>query len=352
MFGEVVRAHRERLGITQEEVAARAGISIRGLRKIELGQVATPRQGTIRLLAEVFELEGVDRAWFTALARSTEQCRPPGAVQPRQLPAAVAGFAGRARHLAGLSALLGVEGRLPRRKVVILTGAPGVGKTALAVHWAHQVRDRFPDGQLYASLRGHGAARQPVAPAEVLDGFLAALGLPARRVPRGLDARAGLYRSLLADRRVLVVLDDARDVADVRPLLPGGPGCQVVVTSRDKLTGLVTVEGAQPVAVGPLYHSEARQMLVARLGAGRVTAEPDAVEEIITRCARLPRALAITAAKAALQPDLSLARLAAEMQGQARPVQAPEAARIGGSATAVPAGADRILRPPSAQLLG
>ena len=172
---------------------------------------------------------------------------------PRQLPAAVAGFAGRAAELEALTSLL-EEAALPGGTVVIsaIDGTAGIGKTALAVQWAHQVADRFPDGQLYVNLRGFDPAEPPMTPAEAIRGFLDAFEVPAARIPVSLDAQAALYRSLLAGRRVLVLLDNARDADQVRPLLPGSPGCSVVVTSRNRLTGLIA-DGARPLTVGSAH---------------------------------------------------------------------------------------------------
>jgi tetratricopeptide (TPR) repeat protein len=198
-----------------------------------------------------------------------------------------------------------------------LAGTAGVGKTALAVHWAHRARDQFPDGQLYVNLRGFDPGGQAMAPAEALRGFLNALEVSPQRIPVGLDAQAALYRSLLAGRRMLVVLDNARDPGQVRPLLPGEPGCLVLVTSRNRLTGLVAVEGAHPLTLDLLGVEEARELLAARLGADRVAAEAQAVEDVIASCARLPLALAIVAARAATHPKFGLAALAGELR-QAR----------------------------------
>jgi hypothetical protein len=160
------------------------------------------------------------------------------------------------------------------------------------------VADRFPDGQLYVNLRGFDPAGSPMSAAEAVRGFLDAFGVPAERIPLGLEAQASLYRSILAGRRVLVVLDNARDAAQVRPLLPGSPGCVVVVTSRNRLTGLIAAEGARPLTVDLLSVAEARELLVRRLGPGRVAAEPESVKEIIALCARLPLALSVVAARA------------------------------------------------------
>jgi DNA-binding SARP family transcriptional activator/tetratricopeptide (TPR) repeat protein len=234
-------------------------------------------------------------------------------VVPRQLPAGPAGFAGRQQELRTLTGRLDAgPGGGPM--IVTLGGAPGVGKTALALHWAHQVQQRFPDGQLYVNLRGFDASPDPVTPAEAISGFLESMGVGATQVSPRLDARSAVYRSLLAGRRLLVVLDNARDEAQVRPLLPGSATCLVVVTSRSELTGLVAAEGACPVRLDVLTEPEARQLLASRIGAGRVAAEAAAVAEVITQCARLPLALAIAAARAATRPALPLAALADELR--------------------------------------
>src|SRR5262249_3869064 len=188
------------------------------------------------------------------------------------------------------------------------------GKTALAVYWAHGVTDRFPDGQLYVNLRGFDPSGSVMDPADAVRRFLDALDVPPERIPVDLDAQAALYRSQLAGRRMLVVLDNARDTAQVRPLLPGAPGCLVVVTSRNELTGLIAGDGAHPVTLDLLTDDEARQLLTQRLGADRVAAEPAAVGEIITRCAHLPLALALVATRAAIRPHAELRVLAEELR--------------------------------------
>jgi len=232
---------------------------------------------------------------------------PAGPAVPRQLPAAVPAFAGRAAELARLDAL--------STPLVSICGGAGIGKTVLAIHWAHRIKDRFPDGQLYANLRGFDPGDNAATPEEVVRGFLEALNVPAERTPVAADALFGLYRSLLADKRILVVLDNARDAAQVRPLLPGSAGCRTVVTSRDQLSGLTTVEGASPVELDVLPPAEAHDLLTRRIGMARAAAEPEAVTEISTLCARLPLALAIVAARAVMNPGFSLASLAAELRG-------------------------------------
>ena len=196
-------------------------------------------------------------------------------------------------------------------------GTAGADKTTLAVHWAHRTAARFPDGQLYVNLRGFDPDRPALDPAEAIRGFLDAFATPPGQIPTGFDAQVGLYRSVLAGKRVLVVLDNARDADQVRPLLPGAAGCIALVTSRNELTSLVATEGAQPLALDLMSSAEAHALLARRLGTSRVAEEHDAVREIIVRCARLPVALAIAAARAATNPHLPLAALATELRHEA-----------------------------------
>jgi DNA-binding SARP family transcriptional activator/tetratricopeptide (TPR) repeat protein len=238
---------------------------------------------------------------------------------PAQLPAGVAGFAGRGAELVSLDTILSqvpTDGTSKSAAVVItaIAGTAGVGKTALAVHWAHRVAAQFPDGQLYTNLRGFDSAGSAAEPAQALRGFLDALAVPPERIPARLDDQAALYRSLLAGKRMLVVLDNARDAEQVRVLLPGAPGCLAIVTSRNRLTGLIARDGAHLLGLDVLTPAGARELLTRRLGAKRVDSEPNAVGEIITRCARLPLALTIAAARAADSPGFPLAHFAAEMR--------------------------------------
>ena len=225
--------------------------------------------------------------------------RAASTVRPSLLPSAVPDFTGRAAELAALSAAPGQDGR----PVVItaIGGTAGVGKTALAVHWARQAAPRFPDGQLYVNLRGFGPG-DPLPPSEALRAFLDALQVPPAQIPASPDGRYALYRSLLDGKKILILLDNARDPAQVRPLLPGTPDAQVLITSRAELASLVVTDGARQISLDVLAEDEARQMLAARLGPGRIANEPQAAGELTGLCARLPLALAITAARAAAHP--------------------------------------------------
>lgn len=216
-----------------------------------------------------------------------------------QLPAAPPVFAGRRDAQATLTAL-----RHDGTPVAVVSGTAGVGKTALAVHWGHTNATSFPDGQLYVDLHGYSPGGAPVTPEEALAGFLGALG--AHTPPPGLDARAAVYRSLLAGRRMLIVLDNARDAGQVTPLLPGAPGTFTIVTSRDRLGGLIAT-GAHPLHLDVLPPAEATELLTARLGPQRPT--PETLTRVIDHCARLPLALSLVAARAAAHPGFGLTTL-------------------------------------------
>ena len=230
---------------------------------------------------------------------------------PAQIPPEVAGFAGRDAELAQLRAALPSPGGTP---IVVLTGTAGVGKTALSVRFAHEVADRFPEGQLYVNLHGFDPSAAPGDPSAALRGFLEALGVPGSLVPTAVEAQTGLLRSMLDGKRILLLLDNAQTTSQVRPLLPGSSGCMVVVTSRDQLAGLVAAEGARLIPLDVLSEDEARDMLAARLGAARLAAEPAAVAELIRQSARLPLALSVASARAVTRPGIALAALTAELR--------------------------------------
>jgi DNA-binding SARP family transcriptional activator len=218
----------------------------------------------------------------------------PGAVTPAQLLPDVVGFSGRDEVLAELDILL-ADNQVGLLSSSAVTGAPGIGKTAVAVRWAHRNRHRFPDGQLHVGLRGF-AAQEPLTPLSALSQMLLALGVEPGAVPDQEDAAAALYRSLVADRRMLVVLDDAADADQVRPLLPAGAHCRALITSRDRLSDLVALDAARRVVLDVLTDAEARQLLVAVLGERRVAAEEAAAGRLALLCGHLPLALRIAAA--------------------------------------------------------
>jgi DNA-binding SARP family transcriptional activator/tetratricopeptide (TPR) repeat protein len=239
----------------------------------------------------------------------------PAAVVPRQLPAAPRWFAGRARELGRLTAALDERPDSGRTLAIsAIGGVGGIGKTWLALHWAHQHTHRFPDGQLYVDLRGFDPSAQPMPPATAVRGFLEALGVASAAVPVDPHAQVGLYRSLTAERRMLIVLDNARDASQVTPLLPGSPTCTVLVTSRQRLAGLIVAHGAHPVELDLFSRDETLDLLTRYLGAARVVAERDAIGELIERCAGLPLAVSIVAARALAQPELPLSVMAEELR--------------------------------------
>jgi DNA-binding SARP family transcriptional activator/Tfp pilus assembly protein PilF len=243
------------------------------------------------------------------------QSHPPAApTVPCQLPAHSTSFTGRADQLRQLDQLRATTPQAATVVISAIAGAAGIGKTTLAVHWAHQIAEKFPDGQLFVNLHGFDPTGAAMSPAEAIRTLLAALQVPPRHIPATLDAQVGLYRSLLAGRRMLIVLDNARDPEQVRPLLPGVPGCLVLVTSRDQLTGLVAADGAHPLTLDLLPDTEARELIRRQIGTDRATAEPDAVGEIVNRCAGLPLALALVAARAAVRPEHRLDTVAHELR--------------------------------------
>jgi DNA-binding SARP family transcriptional activator len=246
-------------------------------------------------------------------ARSTVGRREPPV--PRELPAGVAHFTGRTSELAALSRLLDApDDRMPGTVVIsAIGGTAGVGKTALAVHWAHQATGWFPDGQLYVNLRGYDLG-QPMSAADALARFLRALGVPDQDIPADQDERAARYRSLLAGRQMLVVLDNASDVEQVRPLLPGAPACTTLITSRDALAGLVARDGATRLDLDLLPPDDSVALVRALVG-GRAEADPQAAAALASHCARLPLALRIAAELAAARPAVPLAELARELAG-------------------------------------
>jgi tetratricopeptide (TPR) repeat protein len=241
----------------------------------------------------------------------------PAEAVPRQLPAAVGQFVDRVSEFSALDSLIINQADLSRPVPTLsaVTGGPGVGKTALVVQWAHRVRDRFPDGELYVNLRGYEAGA-PVGSAEALDGLLRTLAVPAARIPVDTEAQAGLYRSLLDGRRILIVLDNASSAAQVRPLLPGSASCTVVITSRSRLAGLVARDGARRISLDVLPPAESVKLLREIIGPERVDAEPAAAVELARRCDYLPLALRIAADRVVTHPHGLLGDLVEELSDE------------------------------------
>ncbi|HWR47410.1 MAG TPA: BTAD domain-containing putative transcriptional regulator, partial [Pseudonocardiaceae bacterium] len=270
---------------------------------------------------------------------------------PRQLPAYTPHFVGRAAELRQLSTLLDTTSTGGGTVVITaIDGTAGIGKTALALHWAHQVAERFADGQLYVNLRGFDPTNAPVHPAEALRGFLDALEISPERIPTSVEAQAGLYRSLLTNRRVLVVLDNARDADQVRPLLPASPTCLVVITSRNQLAGLIAEQGARPVTLDVLSPQEARALLARHLGPERVSAEPRAITELVEYCAGLPLALAIVAARAATHSGFALRVLTKELADEHTRLDALDTGEATTSVRVVFSWSYQHLSPPAARM--
>ncbi|HEY2578613.1 MAG TPA: tetratricopeptide repeat protein [Streptosporangiaceae bacterium] len=324
-FGRLLRDIRTNARLSQEELAERAGLSVKTVGNLERGRARRPYRRSLQLLADAMQLTGPLRDEFLAAGRRTAQrpeapaspVRRAEVVVPRQLPAGVRQFAGRATELAALDALLNqAEDASGTAVISAIGGTAGVGKTALAVHWAHRAAGRFPDGQLYVNLRGYDLS-QPMPAADALASFLRALGLPSREIPPEPDERAARYRSLLAGRRMLVVLDNAGGVEQARPLLPGTPGCVTVVTSRDSLAGLVARDGAQRLDLDLLPLGEAAGLLRALIGE-RAGADRAATTELARQCARLPLALRVAAELAVSRPAATLADLVGELADQQR----------------------------------
>ncbi len=303
--------HRGGTQFSYRDLAARTGWSVGIIGAYFSGKVLPPTDRfdvLVRLLGASAAEQG---ALATARDRVEERRRggaePAPPPRPAQLPADVPAFTGRTATMRELDALLA-----DREATAVVTGMAGVGKSALAVHWAYRVRERFPDGQLFVNLRGH-AATPALRPIEALATVLRSLGVPAGDVPVDREEAAALYRSLLAGRRVLVLLDNAGSAEQVRPLLPGTVDCFVLVTSRDQLSGLVARDGARQVDLDVLTASEAAEVLARILGQQRVHREPEALAALAQACAHLPLALRIAAANLVGQPHLTVAEYLARL---------------------------------------
>ncbi|HTI27399.1 MAG TPA: helix-turn-helix domain-containing protein [Kutzneria sp.] len=308
----MLRRFRLRARLTQEELAERSGLSVRTIRGLESGRQRNPQLGSLRQLAGAMGLDANDR---DELVATTLSARPEPAeaeaVLPRQLPAAPAWFTGRHRELDGLVAAMQPSAAAT---IAAVSGAGGIGKTWLVLRWAHQFRDRFPDGQLFVDLRGFSPNSEPLDPLTAVRGFLHGLGVDPARMAGRIDEDSALYRSTVAGKRMLIVLDNAAGVDQVVPLLPGTPACTVLVTSRMILTPLLHRYGAHHLSLSVFTEDDAYTLLTLRLGDQRLAAEPEAVAELVALCGRYPLALAIMTARALAFPDIPLAELTAELR--------------------------------------
>lgn len=307
--------------LTYREIAAKTGWSIGSVGAYLTGKAIPPTDRFDILVALLGATPGERGLLATARDGVAEDRhkRPkapvpapaPRRAGPNQLPAVLSGFTGRVPELAELDRLL--LGPAEAGRVAVVSGAPGVGKTTLVVQWAHRAASCFPDGLFYVNLRGFDPDARPLPPDGAIRAFLRSMNVPPHRMPTVPDELAAFYRAELADRQVLIVADNARDTAQVRPLLPGSSAAAVVVTSRHRLTGLVVSHGAHPVGLDLMSDAESRSLLSGRLGEARVGAEPDAVDAIIEHSARLPLALAVAAARARTDARLTLTALAGEL---------------------------------------
>jgi tetratricopeptide (TPR) repeat protein/transcriptional regulator with XRE-family HTH domain len=335
-FAARLIAFRRSAGLSQQELAERSGLSIRAISNLERARTRRPHPDTLSRLADALRLDDKARRELAAaagrrLARTVtaapEDKLPPqgaGLVVPQQLPGPVRHFIGRESELAALTELLGQPDAAGAAMVIsAIGGTAGVGKTALALYWASQVAGRFPDGQLYVNLRGY-APGPPMPPADALTAFLRALGVPANDIPADVEERAAQYRGLLATRRILVMLDNAGEVEQVRPLLPGASHCSVVVTSRDSLAGLVARDGAQRIDLDLLSPADAVTLLRALIGE-RADADRAATKALADLCCRLPLALRVAAELSASRPAMPISALAAELTDQRRKLDLLEA---------------------------
>jgi tetratricopeptide (TPR) repeat protein len=350
VFGVRLSAGRRSAGLSQEELAERSGLSVRAIGNLERGRTRWPYPDSVVRLADALRLRGHERTQFIAAAgRRLSQAAtdpvnpervPSGQLSgvgshpcvPRQLPAPVRHFVGRVREQQVLNALLDEAGTGTGAVVIsAIGGTAGVGKTALALQWAHQIADRFPDGQLYVNLRGYDIDT-PLSAADALAGFLRALGVDGRNIPPDEEARAAAYRSLLAHRRMLIVVDNAHRPEQVRPLLPGTAGCAVLVTSRDTLAGLVARDGAVRLELDVLPLNASVGLLRELIGT-RVDDDPAACATLAACCCRLPLALRVAAELAVARPAVPLAVLVAELTDLQHRLDALDA--VGDEGTAV-----------------
>lgn len=303
--GSWLRDRRTRALLTQENLAELTGVDARTIRDIETGRTPKPRTSTTRLLLAALE---------TAEGQPTtpQDPEPPQTRHPHELPPDTTGFVGRSHELSALDHILELTEQQRKNKPIIgISGTAGSGKTALATHWAHQVAERFPDGQLYLNLQGYDV-QQPVQPDDALAAFLRSLGVAEPAIPSGRTDRTRLFRTLLADRTMLVLLDNAYDATQVRDLLPGASPSLVVITSRDMMAGLAVHYGLHRIVLDDLPTDDAIALLRIHVG-GKIDTDPNAVTMLASQCAHLPLALRIAAQCAAIRSSLTLSELTAEL---------------------------------------
>ncbi|TWG10808.1 NB-ARC domain-containing protein [Actinoplanes teichomyceticus] len=329
-FGDYLRSLRRCAGMSQEDLADISGSSVRTIRELERGRVRNPHRRTVHLIADALRLSDVVRNRFVALGemnrfsgghsetaiRDVALDDPAAVPVPRQLPAAPTDLVGREPELSMIARRTGgaaVAG--PHRGPVLLVhGAPGIGKTSVAVAAAHRIAGWFPDGQLFAHLGG-AAPGGPVPAADVLAHLLRSLAVPESAIPAPGAAREGLFRTLLHDRRILLVLDDAYDEAQVRPLLPAGTCAAVLVTARRPLSGL---DVAERIRLDVLGHDQAWEMLATSAGHRRVAADPSAMDELVRVCGRWPLALRVAGNRLASRPAWGVRHLLDRLRDQRR----------------------------------
>jgi tetratricopeptide (TPR) repeat protein/transcriptional regulator with XRE-family HTH domain len=314
-FAGLLRGLRTEAGLTQEELAEAAGLTSRAISYLERGDVMTPRRETVRLLADALRLAGPVRARFEAAARGRAAPNGAGAdtaTATQTLPRDVASFTGRQRELAEIADGAGRSGAVI--SIHAIGGMAGIGKTAFAVHAGHRLAGQFPGGQVFLPLHGHTPGQQPTEASDALASLLAVIGLPAARIPAGLEARMALWRDCVAGRRLLLILDDAVSSEQVTPLLPGSGGSLVLITSRRHLSAL---EGAAPISLDTLPPDEAAELLVRLTGRAGLSRHDPAVTDLARLCGYLPLAIGMVARQLRHHPAWTAAGRAAELAATA-----------------------------------
>ncbi len=326
-FGELLRRHRALAGLSQGALGARSGISVNAISMLERGVRSAPRNSTVLRLADALRVRGPEREALFVAAQRSRQRQATSAPTPRELPQPPADFTGRTEELARL--LAAVRAADGARAVVItaIDGMAGSGKSALAIHAAHQLvaSSAFSDGQLYLDLRGSGPGLPPLEPIDALGHMLRSLGLEPGAIPADLGEASARFRSLAAGRRLLVLLDGARSAEQVRHLLPGSPTCGVLVTSRQALT---TLEGARALHLELLPTEQALELLGRIAGPERIAAEPRAAAGVVSCCGGLPLAIRIAGARLAARPAWPVRELARQLADVGRRLGELEAAEL------------------------